>query len=122
MALLDPAAAVRGVAADPAAWGDVVLARRDAPASYHLAVVVDDAAAGTTEIVRGRDLYGATAVHRLLQALLGLGAPRYRHHPLVLDAQGAKLAKSAGAVSLAALRRSGVTPADFRRALGLASA
>jgi glutamyl-Q tRNA(Asp) synthetase len=121
-ALLDPATPIRSVTADPAAWGDIVLARRDAPASYHLAVVVDDAAAGITEVVRGRDLYFATAVHRLLQALLGLGAPRYRHHPLVLDAGGAKLAKSAGATSLAALRRAGVTPAAIGCALGLASA
>jgi glutamyl-Q tRNA(Asp) synthetase len=117
--LLDPAAPARRVEADPAAWGDVVLARRDAPASYHLAVVIDDAAQGIGEVVRGRDLYVATAVHRLLQALLGLPAPRYRHHPLVLDHGGRKLAKSAGAMALAALAAGGATPAQIRAGLGL---
>ncbi len=82
------------VAADPAAWGDVVLARKDAPASYHLAVVVDDAAQGVTHVVRGRDLYRATAVQRLLQTLLALPAPRYHHHPLVMGPDGRKLSKS----------------------------
>ena len=71
------------VAADPAAWGDVILARKDMPTSYHLAVVVDDAAQGVTDVVRGHDLFHATSVHRLLQALLGLPAPRYHHHRLL---------------------------------------
>ncbi|HVV92467.1 MAG TPA: tRNA glutamyl-Q(34) synthetase GluQRS [Hyphomicrobiales bacterium] len=118
-ALLDPAASAHAVAAAPAAWGDVVLARRDAPASYHLAVVVDDAGQGVGEVVRGRDLYFATAVQRLLQTLLGLPAPLYRHHPLVLDASGRKLAKSTGAPSLAALMAAGAMPGRIRAALGL---
>ncbi len=80
--------------AEPAAWGDVVLAGRDLAASYHLAVTVDDALQGVTDVVRGRDLSAATSVHRLLQELLGLPAPRYRHHRLALDFDGAKLSKS----------------------------
>ncbi|WP_328838209.1 tRNA glutamyl-Q(34) synthetase GluQRS [Methylobrevis albus] len=107
------------ITADPAAWGDVVLARKDAPASYHLAVVVDDGAQGVTDVVRGADLFAATAVHRLLQQLLGLPAPRYRHHRLVLGADGRKLSKSEGAASLRTLRAEGATPADVRRLVGL---
>ena len=76
------------VEANPAIWGDVILARKETPTSYHLAVVVDDAAQGVTEVVRGRDLFHATSVHRLLQALLGFPAPRYHHHRLILDAGG----------------------------------
>src|SRR5690606_28668514 len=78
------------VAADPAAWGDVVIGRKDAPASYHLAVVLDDALQGVTRVVRGRDLFWSTSVHRVLQALLDLPEPRYHHHRLVLDAAGRK--------------------------------
>jgi glutamyl-Q tRNA(Asp) synthetase len=107
------------VAADPAAWGDVVLARKDAPASYHLAVVVDDAAQAITDVVRGRDLFYATSVHRLLQVLLGLPAPLYHHHRLILDADGKKLSKSTVATSLHELRAAGATPADIRRRVGL---
>ena len=103
------------VAADPLAWGDPVLARRDVPTSYHLAVVVDDAAQGVTQVVRGRDLFHSTAVHALLQRLLGLPQPRYTHHPLVLDADGSKLSKSGGSTSLRALREGGATPADIRK-------
>ena len=95
------------VRADPAAQGDVVLARKDAPASYHLAVTLDDAAQGVTDVVRGDDLFAATDVHRLLQALLGLPTPRYHHHPLMLGADGARLAKRTGAPSLAAMRERG---------------
>ncbi|MDD1451564.1 tRNA glutamyl-Q(34) synthetase GluQRS [Sphingomonas sp. H160509] len=87
--------------------GDVVLARKDAPASYHLAVTLDDAAQGVTDVVRGVDLFAATDVHRVLQALLGLGVPAYRHHPLVVDAAGRRLAKREGAVSLAEMRAAG---------------
>ena len=105
--------------ADPAAWGDVVLARKDSPASYHLAVVVDDAAQGVTDIVRGNDLFHATSVHRLLQALLGLPAPRYRHHRLILDAEGRKLSKSTHATGLRELRAQGITPSGVRKAAGL---
>lgn len=94
--------------ANPRAHGDVVLARKDAPASYHLAVTVDDAAQGVTDVVRGRDLLAATDVHRLLQALLGLPTPRYHHHPLIVGADGARLAKRAGAPTLASLRAAGM--------------
>jgi glutamyl-Q tRNA(Asp) synthetase len=104
--------------AGPAAWGDVVLRGRDLAASYHLAVVVDDALQGVTDVVRGRDLLAATAVHRLLQELLVCPAPRYRHHRLVLDRDGAKLSKSRQSESLAELRGRGLTPEDVRSALG----
>ncbi|MGJ3648568.1 tRNA glutamyl-Q(34) synthetase GluQRS [Sphingomonas sp. GlSt437] len=93
--------------ADPLAAGDVVLARKDAPASYHLAVTIDDAAQGVTDVVRGRDLIAATDIHRLLQALLGLPAPRYHHHRLIVDAAGKRLAKRDGAPTLAAMRAAG---------------
>lgn len=111
----------RDIAADPAAWGDALLARRDVPTSYHLSVVVDDAAQGVTDVVRGRDLFLATGLHRLLQRLLGLPAPRYHHHRLVLDGAGHKLSKSRGAPSLRDLRQEGLTPADIRHRLGLAA-
>lgn len=107
------------VPADPARWGDVVLARKETPTSYHLSVVVDDALQGVTDIVRGRDLYHATSVHRLLQALLGLPQPAYEHHRLILGADGRKLSKSEGAQALGALRAAGATPADIRRLAGL---
>lgn len=103
----------------PEAWGDVVLARKETPTSYHLSVVIDDALQGVTEVVRGRDLFWATSVHRLLQALLGLPAPRYRHHPLVLDEAGHKLSKSTRATALRDLRAAGVTRAEIRRRVGL---
>ena len=108
------------VTADPCAWGDVILARKDTPASYHLAVTVDDAAQGVTDVVRGHDLFHATSVHRLLQALLGLPAPRYRHHRLVLNDDGRKLSKSTSATGLRELRARGLEPADIRRLIGLA--
>jgi glutamyl-Q tRNA(Asp) synthetase len=107
------------VAARPEEWGDVLLAGRDVPASYHLAVVVDDHRQAVTHVVRGRDLRAATSVHRLLQALLGLPAPRYHHHRLILDESGRKLAKCDRATGLAALRRQGLSPADIREAVGL---
>ena len=107
------------VVADPAAWGDVILARKDTPTSYHLAVVVDDAAQGVTDVVRGRDLFHATSVHRLLHALLGLPAPLYHHHRLLLDADGRKLSKSTQATGLRELRAQGLTPTDIRRLVGL---
>ena len=99
------------VQADPAAFGDVVLARKDAPTSYHLAVTVDDAAQKVTDIVRGRDLFAATDVHRLLQALLGLPTPHYHHHPLLTGEDGRRLAKRNGAPTLADLRAAGADPA-----------
>jgi len=107
------------IVANPAIWGDVILARKEIPTSYHLAVVVDDAAQGVTDVVRGRDLFHATAVHRLLQALLGLPQPRYHHHRLILDADGAKLSKSTQATGLRELRARGANPVDIRRLAGL---
>ena len=98
------------VQAEPERHGDVVLARKDAPVSYHLAVTVDDSAQGVTDIVRGRDLYSATDVHRLLQALLELPTPLYHHHPLLLDSDGQRLAKRHGAPTLGELRAAGVDP------------
>lgn len=107
------------VAARPEQWGDVILARKDTPTSYHLSVVLDDALQGVTRVVRGQDLFWATGVHRLLQALLGLPQPVYRHHGLVLDEAGQKLSKSTRATALRELRASGVTPAEVRRLAGL---
>jgi glutamyl-Q tRNA(Asp) synthetase len=107
------------VTARPEQWGDVVLARKETPTSYHLAVIVDDACQGVTHVVRGHDLFCATGVHRLLQALLGLPAPIYHHHRLILDADGRKLSKSTRATALRELRKSGATAADIRRMVGL---
>jgi len=94
--------------ADPRAHGDIVLARKDAPASYHLASTLDDAMMGVSHIIRGADLLASTDVHRLLQALLGLPTPLYRHHPLVCGPDGKRLAKRDAAASLASLRAAGV--------------
>ena len=102
----------------PARWGDVVLARKDTPTSYHLSVVVDDALQGVSHVVRGRDLEAATDVHALLQRLLDLPTPLYHFHPLLTDEAGQKLAKSRGSESLADLRARGVTAAAIRRQLG----
>jgi glutamyl-Q tRNA(Asp) synthetase len=107
------------VAARPEAWGDVILARKQTPTSYHLSVVIDDALQGVTEVVRGQDLFWSTSVHRLLQVLLGTGPPVYRHHGLVLDGDGRKLSKSTQATGLRELRAAGATPADIRRLIGL---
>jgi glutamyl-Q tRNA(Asp) synthetase len=107
------------VGAEPWAWGDVVLARKEFPTSYHLAVAVDDAEQGVTHVVRGRDLFWATSVHRLLQSLLDLPAPIYHHHRLILDDAGHKLSKSTRATGLRELRAQGATPADVRRLAGL---
>jgi glutamyl-Q tRNA(Asp) synthetase len=108
------------VVAAPARWGDVVLGRKEAPGSYHLAVVVDDARQGITHVARGHDLFWSTSVHRLLQALLGLPVPVYGHHRLLLGADGRKLSKSTQATALRALRHDGVTVAEIRRMVGLA--
>lgn len=97
------------VTADPAAWGDPVLARKEIPTSYHLSVVVDDALQGVTHVVRGRDLFFSTAVHRVLQRLLDLPEPVYFHHDLVTDGEGRKLSKSAADTALSALRAEGWT-------------
>jgi len=106
------------VTARPNAWGDVILARRETPTSYHLSVVIDDALQGVTEVVRGKDLFWSTSVHRLLQQTLGLPQPAYRHHRLVLDGEGRKLSKSTMATGLRELRAGGATPADIRRLAG----
>jgi glutamyl-Q tRNA(Asp) synthetase len=107
------------VPAAPARWGDVVLGRKETPTSYHLAVVIDDALQGVTDVVRGEDLFWSTGVHRLLQALLELPVPTYHHHRLIRDADGRKLAKSTRATGLHELRAQGRTPADIRRLAGL---
>lgn len=103
------------VAAEPLAQGDVVLARKDAPTSYHLAVTVDDALQGVTLVTRGEDLFRATDVQRVLQALLGLPTPRYRHHRLLVDDKGRRFAKRDKSLTIAALRQDGRSPADVRR-------
>ena len=95
------------------------LARKDSPASYHLAVVVDDALQGATDIIRGQDLFWSTGIHRLLQKLLGLPEPTYHHHKLILDETGQKLAKSTNATGLRELRAAGLKPFDIRRMVGL---
>ncbi|HVH78460.1 MAG TPA: tRNA glutamyl-Q(34) synthetase GluQRS [Stellaceae bacterium] len=100
----------RCIQANPAALGDVVLARKDVPTSYHLAVTVDDALQDVTLVTRGADLFAATHIHRLLQALLGLPTPGYRHHPLLTDASGRRLAKRDRALTIRAMREAGMTP------------
>lgn len=115
---LDAAFAETRRAAEPARWGDAVIARRDVPTSYHLSVVIDDAVQAISHVVRGADLLAATDLHVLLQVLLGLASPAYHHHGLILDAAGAKLAKSRGSASLGDLREQGVTPGEVRRRLG----
>jgi glutamyl-Q tRNA(Asp) synthetase len=104
---------------DPRPEGDIVLARKDVPASYHLSVVVDDAAQGVTLVTRGADLFDASHVHRLLQELLDLPVPRYHHHRLITDASGERLAKRADALSLRALRAAGHSPAEVIAMTGL---
>ena len=114
-----PASETDTVIADPQAWGDVILARKEVPTSYHLSVVIDDALQGVTEVVRGTDLFHATSVHRLLQHLLGLPQPLYRHHRLIRDAAGQKLSKSSRSTGLRELQSQGAAPADIRRLIGL---
>ena len=103
----------RPIEAVPAAAGDVVLARKEVPTSYHLAVTVDDALQGVTLVTRGVDLFAATHIHRLLQALLGLPTPDYRHHPLLTDAQGRRLAKRDKALTIRGMRQDGMTPGEI---------
>jgi glutamyl-Q tRNA(Asp) synthetase len=107
------------IAVDAGPAGDVVLARKDVGVAYHLAVVVDDARQGITEVVRGRDLFEATHIQRLLQALLGLPAPRYRHHRLLLAPNGRRLAKRDRAETLRAMRERGVAAEELRAELRL---
>lgn len=109
----------RKIACEPLAWGDVVLARRDIGTSYHVSVVADDAKQGITDVVRGKDLYAATGVHRVLQTLLGLPAPLYHHHELIMDASGHKLSKSRKSPTLRELRAAGTTAEEIVRALPL---
>jgi glutamyl-Q tRNA(Asp) synthetase len=115
-----PAGEHGDVLADPAAWGDVIVGRKEIPTSYHLSVVVDDALQGVTHVVRGRDLFWSTSVHRVLQALLGVSQPNYHHHRLILDAEGKKLSKSTAATGLRELRGQGMTAADIRRLVNVA--
>jgi glutamyl-Q tRNA(Asp) synthetase len=115
---LDQNAKPTTIAAHPERWGDAVILRKDVPASYHLAVVVDDARQGVTHVTRGRDLYAATDLHRLLQVLLGLPEPLYHHHQLISDAHGRKLAKSEGDTGLASLRGAGVSSQEILSQLG----
>lgn len=109
------------VAADAGCWGDVVLARRDTEASYHLSVVIDDAVQNISHVVRGLDLFFATAVHRLLQELLGLPVPHYHHHRLVLDADGRKLSKSRSDTAIREMRNAGLSPAQVIRSTGVST-
>lgn len=106
------------IVARPDAFGDFVLARKDAPASYHLSVVVDDALQGVTTVTRGNDLFAASSLHRMLQELLKLPVTRYSHHRLICDAAGKRLAKRDQATTLRTLRESGVTPGQIREQLG----
>src|SRR3989449_5248699 len=107
------------VTARPEAWGDVILARKETPTSYHLSVVIDDVLQGVTDVVRGQDLFWSTSVHLLLQQLLGIPQPAYRHHRLVADSSGQKLSKSTAATGLRELRGQGASPADIRRMVEL---
>lgn len=110
----------RDVNAEPSLWGDAVIARKDVPTSYHLAVVVDDAAQGVTDVARGMDLFNATSLHRLLQHLLDLPAPRYHHHRLLNGEDGRKLSKSEASRTLRELRAEGVSAQEVRQRLGFA--
>lgn len=103
----------------PELFGDVVIARKDVPTSYHLSVTVDDALQGITLVTRGQDLFPATYIHRILQVLLGFPEPRYHHHGLIRDEAGRRLSKSAKDMGLRELRAAGKTPADIRRFIGL---
>jgi len=103
----------------PHTVGDVVLARREMGASYHLSVVVDDADQGITHVIRGEDLQEATQIHVLLQRLLGLPTPAYHHHALIRDAAGRRLAKRDDARAIATYRAEGASPSDIRALLGL---
>ena len=111
--------AVGRLAAEPTRFGDVVLGRKDVPASYHLCVTHDDARQGVSLVTRGADLQPATALHRLLQALFGWPAPRYAHHPLLTGADGRRLAKRDGAASLRAMRQAGISPEAVPALAGL---
>jgi glutamyl-Q tRNA(Asp) synthetase len=119
---IDAGGFAREIVADPARWGDAIIVRKDVPASYHLAVVVDDARQGVSYVTRGCDLLASTDLHRLLQVLLDLPQPRYSHHRLVCWSDGRKLSKSNGDMGLRALRTEGASADDVRRAIGLEQA
>ena len=106
------------IAVEPGNLGDAVLARKEVAASYHLAVTVDDALQGVTLVSRGEDLFHATHLHRLLQALLGLATPRYRHHMLLTGADGRRLAKRDASLTVRSLRAAGRTPPELRAMAG----
>ena len=107
------------LAATPAIWGDVILARKDIKSSYHLAVTLDDALQGVTDVMRGQDLFAATHIRRLLQQLLALPTPRYHHHPVLRDESGSKLSKSQMSKPLHGWREEGFSRLDIRKILGL---
>lgn len=109
----------RSIEAEPKRWGDAVIVRKDVPASYHLAVVVDDAGQGISHVTRGQDLFAATDIHRLLQILLDLPEPVYSHHRLISAPDGRKLSKGLGDTSLKSLRDAGATADEIRRFLAL---
>lgn len=114
-----PSGVLETRAACPQRWGDVIIMRKEAPASYHLAVVIDDAAQGVTHVTRGQDLLAATDLHRLLQVLLDLPEPVYHHHRLIVRPDGRKLSKSAGDESLAMLRAANMTADEVKLGLGM---
>ena len=116
---MGPSGETGTIIAAPEVWGDFIIGRKETPTSYHLSVVLDDAAQGITDVVRGQDLFWATSAHRLLQALLDKPVPRYRHHRLILDGDGRKLSKSTQAMGLRELRNKGVSAAEIRRIVGL---
>jgi glutamyl-Q tRNA(Asp) synthetase len=109
----------RAVEAAPRVWGDVIIARKDMPTSYHLSVVIDDALQGITHVVRGKDLFPATSVHRLLQRLFDIEPPVYHHHALILDHDGEKLSKSRKDTALRSLRKQGRTRQEIFDLVGL---
>ncbi|MGQ0457279.1 MAG: tRNA glutamyl-Q(34) synthetase GluQRS [Hyphomicrobium sp.] len=115
---VDETGAAKTVAAEPGRWGDIVIVRKDVPASYHLSVVVDDARQGVTHVTRGQDLFPATGLQRLLQTLLDLSEPLYSHHRLIRWSDGRKLSKSSGDMGLRALRDEGASADDLKRAIG----
>lgn len=114
-----PAGETGEIEAQPELFGDVLIARKDVPTSYHIAVTHDDALQGVTLVTRGQDLFHSTHVHRLLQVLMGWPAPRYRHHPLIRDETGRRLSKSARDTGLRELRQEGMSADDVRRLIGL---
>lgn len=107
--LVNPSASPQTITLDPTLWGNPLIRGRDRPVTYHLAVVLDDAVQGITHIVRGQDIEAATSIHRLLQSMLGLPAPLYHHHRLIMGEDGRKLSKSEGSKSLRSLRKAGLS-------------